>query len=261
MDGRRLAWRSLGEGPPLMLVNGYSATAADWDPTLLRVLAGSFRLICPDNRGMGGSELGDPEALSIDAMAGDLVGLLDALGLRDAHLAGWSMGGFVAQAVAGRAPARVRRMALLASDPGGPMTILPDPEVWARLTDYSGSPREQAARLISVLFPAEVAAGVDRLFGEVVAAARAELSTVAMSAQKRAIEDWRAERPRPLGSDVPPVLVVCGSEDAVVPPANAGVLAERWPGARVEAFAGGGHAFMAQEPERVGELLAGFFAG
>ena len=48
-----------------MLVNGYAATAADWDPALLEGLAGSHELICPDNRGMGDSGLGDANGVSI----------------------------------------------------------------------------------------------------------------------------------------------------------------------------------------------------
>jgi pimeloyl-ACP methyl ester carboxylesterase len=57
------------------------------------------------------------------------------------------------------------------------------------------------------------------------------------------------------------VLVAHGAEDLVIPPANADALAARWPGARVERFAGGGHAFMAQEPRRLAELIAGFVRG
>jgi haloacetate dehalogenase len=57
VEGRRLAWRAAGDGPPLLLVNGYAATGADWDPSFLAELAATQRLICPDNRGMGESEL------------------------------------------------------------------------------------------------------------------------------------------------------------------------------------------------------------
>jgi pimeloyl-ACP methyl ester carboxylesterase len=56
--GRRLAWRTAGSGRPLLLINGYAATGSDWDPTLLEALGASFELICPDNRGVGESELG-----------------------------------------------------------------------------------------------------------------------------------------------------------------------------------------------------------
>jgi pimeloyl-ACP methyl ester carboxylesterase len=53
VEGRRLAWRTVGSGAPLLLINGYAATAEDWDPAFLDGLAESFEVICPDNRGVG----------------------------------------------------------------------------------------------------------------------------------------------------------------------------------------------------------------
>jgi pimeloyl-ACP methyl ester carboxylesterase len=258
IDGRRFAWRTVGAGRPLLLVNGYAATSADWDPALLAVLAGSLRLICPDNRGMGESQLGDAGELTIDAMAGDLERLLDALELEHAAVAGWSMGGFVAQRLAIRSPARVEALVLLASAPAGPTAIAADPRVWTQLTDHSGTPREQATRLISLLFPPDVAPQIDRQFGDVVADARAQLSTVSLQAQERALRAWQTEAQPLPGVGSPPVLAICGSEDVVIPPQNADALAARWPGTRVERIAGGGHAFIAQQPQRVAELIAGF---
>src|SRR4029077_20707161 len=95
VEGRRLAWRKLGEGQPLLLINGYAATGADWDPGFLAGLPESCEVICPDNSGVGGSELGAAE-LTIDSMAADLEALLDALAIDRPVFAGWSMGGFVA---------------------------------------------------------------------------------------------------------------------------------------------------------------------
>ena len=261
LDGRSFAWRELGEGPPLLLINGYAATSADWDPTLLAALSRSFELICPDNRGMGASGLGDPLALGVDAMAGDVEALLDALELEHAAVAGWSMGSYVAQRLAMRSPRRVDALVLLASAPPGPQAVSAEPECWARLTDRSGTPREQGTRLISLLFPPAVASEVDRQFGELVAEARGRLSPAALDAQERALEAWHREPQPPPASDSPPVLVICGSEDMVIPPQNAELLAGWWPDARVRRIAGGGHAFMAQEPERVAELIAAFVLG
>jgi pimeloyl-ACP methyl ester carboxylesterase len=258
LDGRRLAWRDLGDGPPLLLVNGYAASSADWDPVMLAALARSFTLICPDNRGMGESELGGPDELTIDAMARDFERLLDALALERVALVGWSMGGFVVQRLALRSPSRFSAIALLASAPAGPGAAPAEPRVWELLTDHSGTPREQATRLIALLFPPDVAPEIDRQFGDVVAAARAQLSPVALAAQERALRAWQTERPSPPGADAPPMLALCGDEDVVIPPQNSDALAALWPGGRVEHLAGGGHAFMAQEPARVARLIAGF---
>ncbi len=261
LDGRRLAWRTLGSGPPLLLVNGYAATGGDWDPQLLQRLGESFELISPDNRGMGSSQLGDPAELTIDGMAEDLELLFDGLAIERLPVVGWSMGGFVAQRLALRAPARVERLALLSTDPGGAGAVPADPAVWARLLDHSGSPREQASRLISLLFPPALAPQIDDRFGAIVALARSGLDPQTLAAQEATMVAWHLqEQPRP-GDDAPPVLVAHGSEDVVIPPGNADALAAHWPGARVELFEGGGHAFMAQEPLRLADLIAAFARG
>jgi len=255
VDGRRLAWRAVGQGPALLLVNGYAATGEDWDPTFLDGLAASFEVICPDNRGVGGSELGEAE-LTIDGMAADLEALLDAIGVERLPVVGWSMGGFVAQRLAIRAPARVAALALLSSDPGAPDSIAAEPSDWSHLIDHSGSSREQASRLISQLFPPDLAADIDARFGDVVAAARTKLLPETLRAQEAAMDTWHRESlPRLDGGEAPPALVVHGELDTVIPVANAEPLAARWPGARVELLAGCGHALMAQEPQPTVELI------
>ena len=98
-----IAWRRLGSGPPLLLINGYAATKDDWDPGFLAALARSATVVCPDNRGVGESDP-EPGELSVGSMAADMAALLDDLGWETADVAGWSMGGFVAQQLAADVP-------------------------------------------------------------------------------------------------------------------------------------------------------------
>ena len=239
--------------PPLLLINGYAATGDDWDPGFLEALERLHRVLRPDNRGVGAAELGEEE-LTIYLMAADLERLLDREGIERLPVVGWSLGGFVAQRLAVRAPQRVSALALIATDPGGPGAVPAAPEVWARLVDHSGMPREQASRLISLLFPPPLAAEIDSQFGELVAAARADLSVATLGAQEAAIEAWHREEQAPPGDDAPLTLVLHGTEDVVIPAANAGLLGAR-PGARVELFEGCGHAVMAQEPARLAAAI------
>lgn len=258
VDGRQLAWRVVGEGSPLLLVNGYAATGADWDPTFLAALAARFEVICPDNRGMGESDLGS-EPMSIDAIAADLQAVLAARGIESCPVAGWSMGGFAAQRLAETAPQLVSASALLSTDPGGSAAVDADPADWRQLVDHTGTPREQATRLISLLFPPPQAEAIDHEFGEVVAAARAALSPDALRAQEEAMEAWhRNDRPPP--ADPPPTVVVHGREDRVIPATNAEPLAQRWSATAPEVFDNCGHALMAQQPEAVASRLVEFLA-
>ena len=136
--GRRLGWRRVGAGPPLLLVNGYAATGADWDPGFLAALAEKHEVLCPDNRGMGESDLGSAP-MSVDGIASDLRAVLEAAGVESCPVIGWSMGGFAAQRLAETSPGMVGALALLSTDPGGRESVAADPGDWARLTDPSGT--------------------------------------------------------------------------------------------------------------------------
>jgi len=255
--GRRFTWRALGSGPRLLLVQGYAGSADDWPPDFLAALGRSFALLAPDNRGVGGSDLGDPAEVTIDSMAADLEALLDELAIDRIPVLGFSMGGFIAQALAFRAPERVESLALLSTDAGGPDAIRADPADWGRLVDHSGTFREQASRTFSVIFPPDVAPDFDREFGEIEAASLAALDPAVLAAQERAMARWWAASPGVDGeSGIAPVLIGHGAEDVVIPPGNAELLAARFPGARIEFFAGAGHAFPAQRPEVVADLIA-----
>ena len=254
--GRRFAWRRLGTGPPLLLVQGYAGTADDWPPDFLEALGRSFTLVAPDNRGMGDSELGDPDAVTIDSMAADLLVLLDELAIDRLPVVGFSMGGFIAQAFVALAPQRVELLALISTDPGGPGAVRAAPADWARLVDHSGTPRERASRTISVVFPPEVAPEFDREFGEIVAASQATLDPAALAAEERAMAEWwAASPPGEVGPSIKPVLIAAGAEDVVIPPGNAELLAESFPGARIELFAGTGHAVAAQQAGPAADLI------
>jgi pimeloyl-ACP methyl ester carboxylesterase len=255
--GRTITWTVVGEGSPLLLLNGYAATGADWDPSFLGLLAARRRVICPDNVGLGRSVLADGEKVGgAEGMAADALALLDSIGIERLAVVGWSMGGFVAQSLARSAPERVAALGLISTHTGGPDCVDADPAVFRTLIDHSGTPREQASRLISLLFPPAVAPEADERFGEIVAAARAALPERVLLMQEEALVAWHG-RPGSLALLDPaiPTAVVHGGADTVVPPANAAVLARFHPGATVEILAGCAHAPMAQEPKAVAAAI------
>jgi 3-oxoadipate enol-lactonase len=255
--GRSIAWTALGDGPPLLLLNGYAATGADWDPAFLGALAAHFRVISPDNVGLGSSRLADGlEVGGAEGMAGDMLALLDSLGAGPMPVVGWSMGGFVAQTLVRRAPERFNALGLISTHPGGADTVDAAPGVFAQLIDHSGTPREQATRLISLLFPPDRAGEADQRFGDLVAAARAELPERVLFMQEQAIVDWH-NRPTslPVLDPAVPTAIVHGGRDTVVPPGNAEALARFHPGATVTLLPECAHAPMAQEPAAVAEAI------
>ena len=75
------------------------------------------------------------------------------------------------------------------------------------------------------------------------------------------MDAWHARPSSVCGEIAQPTLVAAGSEDRVIPAENADRLAAAIEGSRLARFAGGGHAFMAQEPRRVADLIGAFVSG
>jgi pimeloyl-ACP methyl ester carboxylesterase len=259
-DGAQIAYRRVGKGRPLVVLNGFGATNADWDPSFIDRLASSNELILLDNRGIGGSTY-DGQPFEIAKLADDAAHVMDAIGMERASVMGWSMGGFIAQAFAVNYADRVDKLVLLSTDPGGSEADLASADVWSQLLDTSGTPNEQARRLFFVLFPTDVAESLYRQFGDIVAAARAQLSIDVLHRQAAAMDAWHhngvASQLREI--DVP-VLIASGREDVVIPASNALKLVKTIPGAWLAQFPHGGHAFMAQYPRALADLINNFFA-
>ena len=112
----RLRYRIDGDGPDLVLVHGVGGRLEAWDGVVAR-LSPFFCLVRYDLRGHGGSDAPPGPYTLVDFVA-DLRGVLDALGLTACHLAGFSLGGLVAQAGALEMPERVRRLVLLSTVAG-----------------------------------------------------------------------------------------------------------------------------------------------
>ena len=187
--GGQIAYRRIGSGRPVLVLNGFAATNADWDPSFIDGVASCNELILLDNRGIGGSaDNGQP--FDIGQLADDAAHVIGTLGFEQTSVMGWSMGGFIAQALALQHPHHVDKLILLSTDSGGPDTDRASPAVWSQLIDTSGTPHEQARRLLFLLFPGDVAESLYRQFGDIVAAARAQLSPELVKRQAAAIDAW-----------------------------------------------------------------------
>src|SRR5438552_8660584 len=138
VDGGRIAWRRIGKGPPLLVLNGFAATTADWDPSFIDGLASSNELILGDNRGIARST-DDGKPFDIARLADDAARVIDALGFEHTSVLGWSMGGFIAQTLALEHPHRVNKLILLSTDSGGADADLASRDVWSQLVDLFGT--------------------------------------------------------------------------------------------------------------------------
>jgi pimeloyl-ACP methyl ester carboxylesterase len=260
VDGGEIVCRTIGKGRPLVVLNGFAATSADWDPSFIDRLASSNQLILVNNRGIGGST-DDGQSFDIAKLADDAARVIETLGIQRASVMGWSMGGFIAQALAVKYPDRVDKLVLLSTDTGGSEADLAPSGVWSALLDTSGAPNEQARRLLFLLFPSDVAESFYRQFGGIVAAARTQLSVELLNRQAAAMDAWHrngvSSRLREIRV---PVLIATGTEDIVIPASNALKLANAIPGAWLAQVPHGGHAFIAQFPQTLANLINVFLA-
>jgi pimeloyl-ACP methyl ester carboxylesterase len=94
-DGRKLAYRSIGKGQPIILALRFRGIMDSWDPAFLDALAKDFRVITFDYTGLGRST--GKQATTMKEMADDIVTLVEGLKLKNPIAGGWSMGGMVAQ--------------------------------------------------------------------------------------------------------------------------------------------------------------------
>ncbi len=117
VEGYRVHYYVLGpeSGTPVVLIHGLGARAEDWTNLAPYFSRAGFRVYLPDLPGYGQSEKPADFSYSVSDEAGVVVGFLDALGLKQVDLGGWSMGGWIVQIVAARHPERVRRLMLFDS--------------------------------------------------------------------------------------------------------------------------------------------------
>ena len=107
VNGTSLAFNVRGSGPPLVLIMGYRLNSAAWPAEFVEGLAERFALVLIDNRGTGLSDK-PTSGYAISNMADDVIGMMDYLGITQANVLGYSMGGAIAQELVCHHPQRVR---------------------------------------------------------------------------------------------------------------------------------------------------------
>ncbi|MFA5268401.1 MAG: alpha/beta hydrolase [Methanoregula sp.] len=250
-----IAYKEIGSGEPLILIMGYSGTMDLWDTRLVNQLAQHYRVIIFDNRGMGNSTSSDRE-YTIRLFAEDTAGLMDALGIKKAHVMGWSMGTFVAQELTLSYPEKVEKLILYAGTPGGKEALSPAPQDIAALTNMTGTDRERGERLFGELFPSawlKENPDPSKYFPRVT-----EMSApVNVMRQDAAILAWNGTSSR-LPALKQPLLLIAGEQDVIAPPGNSLLIAEQVPQSWVVRIRGGGHGLMYQYPDEFASIVITF---
>jgi pimeloyl-ACP methyl ester carboxylesterase len=258
--GISLAYEEIGDGEPLVLVAGLGQQLHSWpDAFCSRLADRGYRVVRFDNRDVGRSThesfrppklfsmlLGrfPAEQYDLTDMAEDTVGLMAAIGLDSAHLAGVSMGGMIAQTVAARHPDRVRTLTSIMSTTGARRTGRPALSTWRLMGGAPPKARDaamdRAVRMFRHIgshgFPFDeewvrelAGRGWDR-----------DPSSAGTGRQLAAIMK-SGDRTPSLRSVRTPTLVIHGDRDRMVHPSGGKATVRAIAGARLETITGMGH--------------------
>jgi pimeloyl-ACP methyl ester carboxylesterase len=264
-NGIRLEYETFGRAGdrPLLLIMGLGAQMTFWDEEFCTALAErGHQVIRFDNRDVGLSTKFDDKGVpnvvkmmqrgadrssapyTLDHMADDAAGLLDALGLASAHVCGASMGGMIAQTVAYRHAKRTRSLVSIMSSTGNPELPQPTPEAMAVLMTPRPLDRaanvEAAVRASKVIGSPGFPVDEERLRRRAGKAFDRAFTPLGTARQLAAVYAHGNRAPR-LAAVRAPTLVIHGTDDPLVPFAGGVDTAKSIPGAELLEIAGMGH--------------------
>jgi pimeloyl-ACP methyl ester carboxylesterase len=247
------------DAPVLLLVNGLGSQCINFKVEFCeKFVAEGFRVVRFDNRDVGlSSHLDDGPRYTVDDMAGDGFAVLDAIGAPHAHIAGWSMGGMIVQAMAIRHPGRVLSMTSVMSAPGT-LAGERDPDVVAAFSAPPATTREEAAeRHLAGLraWGSPACFDVERITADAYAAFDRCWDPSGRQRQMIAVGS-SAAREDALRTLTVSTLVVHGDADRLVPLEYGRRTAAAVPGAQLEIVPGMGHDYPPQYWDRIVELIS-----
>jgi len=266
-NGIQIEYETFGDSsaPPLLLIIGFAGQLIYWDEQLCRKLAESGHYVIRfDNRDVGLSskieEAGVPDVMkaveammqdqeinppyTIEDMANDAVGLLDAIGIEKAHICGMSMGGMIAQSIAIRCPERVLSLISIYSTTSNPDLPQPKPEIMGLLLTPPPEEREPFIEHTVNVFRTIAGSGfpfdeeyhrkmLDQAYDRAFYPQGRSRQLVAIMAQ--------SNRKSALASVSVPTLIIHGADDPLVPVQGGKDTAEAVPGAELIIIDGMGH--------------------
>jgi pimeloyl-ACP methyl ester carboxylesterase len=235
-------------GPPVVLVHGLGGRSEDWHNLAPYLVKAGFRVYLPDLPGYGRSEQPADFSYSVPDEAAAVVGFLDALGLKQVDLGGWSMGGAIVQHVAARHPERVQKLMLF--DAAG-LYVVPTWDV-RLFTPTTAADLDELDVLLMPnppKVPGFIARDILRLSAKNAWVIHRALNTMlaGRDATDKLLPGFRM-----------PVLIVWGAEDRILPESEAETMHRLVPQSELEVFPGCGHLAPNQCTAQIGPKVVEF---
>jgi pimeloyl-ACP methyl ester carboxylesterase len=245
-----------GGGEPMLMIQGYGQYSGHWT-TLIPPFSKEYRVIIFDNRGTGRSD--KPETpYTMKMMAADARGLLDAIGVDQAHVFGVSMGGMIAQEFALNYPDKVMSLILGCTNCGGKQSVFSTQEAMAVLfgPEMAKLTVEEAARQIAPWLWTKAFIDKHPEAVEIYVDITMKYPTPphGFACQAQAIMGHNTYERLP--QIKAPTLVIAGDADRLIPPENSKILASRIPNAELVMLEKSGHDFFGDAAaEAIGAIL------
>lgn len=263
--GRKLAYRSVGKGKPIVLAHRFRGVLDLWDPAFIDALATQgFQVVTFDHSGLGqstGDKSYDPGALVKDAKD-----VIDGLGLRDVVIGGWSFGGIVAQIYVAMFGASVSHAVLISTTPPGKL-VKPGEQLFYDLSAQGPATLEQYTTMFFEPKDAGSRAASQRSFERIFARRNDRSPDVPV---EWALAQVPHSPPNPMfpSEDVlqalkntnVPMLHMGGDHDISVPVENWYALGGQLPTMSLVTYPRAGHAAHFQYPEMAAAQIAAFIA-
>ncbi|HEX7364403.1 MAG TPA: alpha/beta hydrolase [Dehalococcoidia bacterium] len=250
-----------GKGEALAMIMGLGG-GIPWLCRQIPAFSNNYQVVALDNRGTGATDAPDIP-YSMKMMADDLAGLLEATGVKKAHVFGISMGGMIAQHFAVLYPERVNTLILGATTCGGTHRIMPDMEAIKVLFDMDRmqklAPEARAGETLPFVFSHEFIDSNKALIQELLAG---------MMGHVTPLHGYKRQTEAIIGHDTydrlpeiqAPTLVLAGDADKLVPAENSRIIASRIPNSELAIFEKMGHGFNTEAADAVNETVLDFLA-
>jgi len=234
-----------GEGIPLVLIMGLRRNL-EWWYCQIEVLSKHFQVLTFDNRGAGRSDKPAME-YSIGLFADDTAGLMDSLGIPNAHVLGISMGGYIAQELALRHPGKVRSLILGCTSCGGSRAIPMSEERMKKFTANDGlSPAEILRKDMDIYFSDRFIEERHEKVQEFI-----EISLRYYQPADAFLRQFAAclkhDTANRLSDIKVPVFIMAGDDDPLVPSKNSLILHDLLPGSTLFFLHGRRHCFFIED--------------
>ncbi len=248
-------WHGPDDAPVMILSPGLGGSAGYWTPNLA-ALSARYRVLLYDHRGTARSDRALPETVTVEDMADDLIALMDALGIAQAHLVGHAAGGVVGLAMALKAPERLAKLVIVNG------WVRPDP-YFARCFDVRltllrcGGPAAYVRAQPIFLYPADWISAHNAVLE-----AEEPLHLSHFPPPENIERRVAALKAFDIGDrlseiDVP-VLAIVSADDMLVPASCSDLIEQGILGARRATLAWGGHACNVTDPVRFNQLVLEF---